>query len=169
MAVTNLTADAARERFSYDPASGRLWQRPSPRIKAKFCETRNSDGYVVVKFARRQFMAHRVIWLMVHGKWPVGCIDHINGVRDDNRLENLRDADALINAQNKLPRPTGSRPATGVRKHGRKFAVYLGYAGRLNYVGLYPTIEEAVQQYQQEKRLAMERSLGGNTLRTGGE
>ena len=38
----------------------------------------------------KPYRAHRVIWALVHGEWPEGQIDHINGVRDDNRLENLR-------------------------------------------------------------------------------
>jgi len=57
-------------------------------------------GYVSVKIDQIPYRAHRLIWKVAHGHDPRGVIDHINGVRDDNRLENLRDVMPVENARN---------------------------------------------------------------------
>lgn len=58
------------------------------------------DGYRTVFISGRNYFAHRIIWLIVHGKWPDHQIDHINGDKLDNRLENLRDVTNQINSWN---------------------------------------------------------------------
>ena len=52
-----------------------------------------SQGYVIISIKNWPFKAHRLAWFYVHGKWPIDCIDHINGNRADNRIENLREVD----------------------------------------------------------------------------
>ena len=61
----------------------------------------NSRGYVVVKFNRSLYLAHRLAWLYLHGVWPSGDIDHINGVMTDNRECNLRDVPTRLNQENR--------------------------------------------------------------------
>ncbi len=51
----------------------------------------SSDGYVYIKFMQKRFLAHRAVFVLHHGFYP-DEIDHINRVRSDNRIENLRDA-----------------------------------------------------------------------------
>lgn len=71
----------------------------------------NKDGYRIVKIKGRYFPVHRVVWLLNYGRFPEGEIDHINRVRDDNRIENLRDVDRLTNVLNVQYTPN---PKTGV-------------------------------------------------------
>ena len=123
LATDDLTASKARELFRYDPETGILYRRHATCEKVGRAK---SNGYLVVHAYGKNRQAHRVIWLMVHGKWPEGEIDHINGVRTDNRLENLRDVSHTLNSRN---RPDAKRnPVIGpVPKDGEWFVVLPHY------------------------------------------
>ena len=56
-----------------------------------------STGYRYVEINGISYYSHRLIWFMHYGTWPKGQIDHINGIKDDNRIENLREATASEN------------------------------------------------------------------------
>ena len=105
--------ESAKEHFDYNPETGVLTWRVSPRYRTKIGDvagSMNNKGYRRVMFKGKAYLAHRVIWLIVTGKWPEKDIDHINGVRDDNRLCNLREATRGENCQN-----VKSHSNTGVR------------------------------------------------------
>lgn len=63
-------------------------------------------GYIQVRRGVQKFMAHRIIWALHYGEWPESGIDHINGDRLDNRIENMRDETQFQNCKNaaKYPR-----------------------------------------------------------------
>lgn len=61
------------------------------------------DGYIRVIFNYKPYYAHRIVWLLVHGEWPTEIIDHINRNRNDNRIENLRDTNRVVNGLNRGP------------------------------------------------------------------
>src|SRR5690606_29866615 len=63
---------------------------------------RKKDGYRQVGIGGSHYLAHRLAWLHVYGCWPENLIDHLNGVRDDNRICNLRDVDDRTNNENIL-------------------------------------------------------------------
>ena len=63
--------------------------------------TARKDGYLQVMVTGKFYLVHRLIWLYHYGVWPDNQLDHINGIRDDNRIENLREA---TNQQNMFNR-----------------------------------------------------------------
>ena len=71
----------------------------------------DKDGYLIIKVKGKQFKAHRIVWLLHHGKFPDAEIDHINRNRADNRIENLREADRKLQHKNITRTPN---PDTGV-------------------------------------------------------
>ena len=82
----------ARKKFEYD--NGQLISKISKR-KVGFL----NRGYVRVHVDSKQIYAHKIIWFLFNKKLK-GTIDHINGVRTDNRIENLRDATYSQNNMN---------------------------------------------------------------------
>lgn len=92
-----------------DPNAGKIWRLAEGnsdgtwrRCRRRRAEHARSDGYLriraTVQGVRHQVSAHRVIWMAVHGPIPEGyTIDHVNGKRSDNRIDNL---DAVPHAEN---------------------------------------------------------------------
>lgn len=84
--------------------NGYLYDRETGKFKNK--KTGNSlgyhnyDGYVVIRIGKYEYKAHRLAWLYVKGKLPSLDIDHINGIRSDNRFSNLREATRQENIRN---------------------------------------------------------------------
>lgn len=84
------------------------------------------------------FFVHRVIWLLSHGSWPVGEIDHANRIKADNRIENLRDVTRSENERNKA-----RRPSYGITWHKRKKAWEVR-PSRNTYCGCFKNRDDAV-------------------------
>ena len=106
------------KKYDYDSSTGVLRHRTtsSPRIKAgQAAGSVNSCGYVLVWFEGKKCQAHRLIWETLKGPIPDGCyIDHINGDKTDNRLENLRLASPSQNRFNSKQRSDNTSGYTGV-------------------------------------------------------
>jgi hypothetical protein len=95
--------DEVRDVLDYEPSTGVFRWRVSPGGRGgvgAVAGTRDHEGYVVIRYRGRGYKAHRLAWLYVHGELPAGVVDHINGDKADNRIHNLRDVDAYVNAQN---------------------------------------------------------------------
>lgn len=109
-----LTHKRLKELVDYDPESGYFsWKfgRPGASMGVR-CGTVKKAGYTILTLDRTLFRAHRVAWFFVHGEWPKDEIDHINRMRSDNRLANLRIADRSKNGFNK---PVRSDSKIGVK------------------------------------------------------
>lgn len=101
---TPLTPERLRCLLSYDQGTGLftwLIDRGNGACAGQRAGTvdRNS-GYVLVQIDGRQYRAHRLAWLYVHGRWPRPLIDHIDRNRANNRISNLREATSAINNSN---------------------------------------------------------------------
>jgi hypothetical protein len=98
-----LNPENIKEIFNYNPETGDLtWrQRIGGRTLGKI-GTLDKDGYLIflMNYRKNRYCVHRVIWAYVHGKWPKDQIDHINGIKNDNRLCNLRQANTAENMRN---------------------------------------------------------------------
>jgi hypothetical protein len=159
MAETHLTAARLHELLSYDPATGIFTWRITCGSRAPAGRTAGSisaTGYRYIKIAKHSYKAHRLAWLYANGAWPILQIDHINGNPLDNRLANLRNADASLNQQNqRKPRSDSTSGFLGVSwyKHHRKWAARIFLDGRLLHLGFFATAEKAHAAYLKAKRI----------------
>lgn len=99
-----LTAEIARQFLCYDPETGVITWRTSPRYGIEagaVAGTQIKRGYIALTFLGFKVTAHRLAWLMHHGVWPTHGIDHINRIKTDNRICNLRDVPQAENLKNR--------------------------------------------------------------------
>lgn len=103
------------------------------------------DGYVLVRIFGNRYQSHRLIWLMETGDWPIGEIDHINGIRSDNRMANLRDVSRSQNHRNQKLSVKNTSGFMGVSlcKNSGKWRAYTRSHGRARHIGYYSTAAEA--------------------------
>lgn len=109
-----------------------------------------TKGYVYVSVNGRRYSAHRVIWEMRYGPIPPKMqIDHINRVRSDNRIENLRQCSGYQNRQNEGVRSSNACGIKGVvyYKRYRKWLTRIVANGTLHLLGRYETKGEAAVVY----------------------
>lgn len=108
--MPELTVERVRELFDYDPLTGVLtWKRSGPGRRTNLVAgCPNRIGYLVTRVDGTLLYNHRIVWLLVHGSWPAQQVDHINGVKDDNRLCNLRNASPKTNNENTLRAKRGT-------------------------------------------------------------
>ncbi|UVK39919.1 HNH endonuclease [Mesorhizobium sp. AR10] len=143
-----LTAERARALLIYNPETGALnWRVARPGIcSGALAGTRTSEGYTQIEIDYRLYKAHRVIWLIMTGKWPTHQVDHKNGMRADNRWKNLREATPLQNARNRRPGCSNSSGRVGVSFSAArsKWGAYIGLDNRTVNLGHYETRDEAV-------------------------
>jgi hypothetical protein len=92
----------------------------------------NGEGYLTVGINYKRYLVHRIIWAM-HDNDPVAIIDHINSDKLDNRIENLRAADDIINTRNAKLRCDSTSGIKGVswNKRERKWAGQVWHLGKL--------------------------------------
>lgn len=145
--------------LDYDPATGVfLWKNPAHQRLAGLqagCTTKR--GYLVISIDDRSYLAHRLAWFYVYKRWPKPSADHINRVRGDNRIDNLRQASAYqqtINSKLNSRNKTGYR---GVRfdPKSSKFRPWIAQIqahGKQSFLGTFPTAEQAHLAYVQESK-----------------
>jgi len=128
-----------KERLYYSPVTGEFTSVVGSNRKVG---TLKSNGYLQIKIQGKCYTAHRLAWLYVFGVWPEGQIDHINRIRNDNRICNLRDVDHKLNMGNNSKNTSGY---PGVRYEGNKWRAQIGVEGRTIILGRFDTKEEAIQ------------------------
>ena len=147
--MTEVTATDVRKCFDYNPFTGILTRKAHVNRSLRNhrpAGTLRKTGYLVVNIRGKTCLVHRIIWLWVHGHFPTEQIDHINHIRTDNRLANLRPASFLDNRRNLtlFKRNTSGVCGVGWEKSAQKWRSRI----KVNYssisLGYFENFDDAV-------------------------
>lgn len=159
--VHNMNESLTKERLDHllllNPEAGIFtWKIPIARHRAgDVAGCKHANGYVRIRIDGILYLAHRLVWLHLHGKFPAHQIDHINGARHDNRPINLREADQFQNNQNiRTPTSKNKSGFLGVSwdKRSKKWRAQIQSYGKDLSLGRFETAEEASAAYMKAKR-----------------
>lgn len=162
----NISVQALDLMIKYEPTTGCLFWKKRPRqtfdtdfawkawngrYAGKQAGSASARKYLYVKIQKRCLLAHRVAWALHYGEWPSQCIDHINGNRQDNRLENLRSVSEKENNKNLSIRSDNKSGVVGVRwlDNRRKWYADIRVSKKLLHLGYFETKAEAVAARKQ--------------------
>jgi len=136
----------------YHPTSGDFTQTDGGYLEHKL-----HHGYVIVLIPGvGRFSAHRLAFLFMEGSWPEYAVDHIDGIKTNNKWSNLRRATKQQNEQNiKKPYKNNSTGVLGVSfcgKNQSKFEARISFNGAKVHIGVFDSKEEAHKAYIKVKR-----------------
>lgn len=140
--------------LSFNPETGEFhWVSPRPKIKVgeKAGYIKKDNGYIYIEYRGKCYSAHRLAWFWVNGKFPENQIDHINGIKSDNRICNLREATQSQNRANS--KTTNKHGVKGVRRlpwmkdTDKCWQAQITHNKKVIYLGCYHTKEEAHSAY----------------------
>jgi hypothetical protein len=122
--------------------------------KGKVAGSKNKVGYVYIRFKSKLYACHRLAYLYITGKNPRYVIDHINGKKDDNRFDNLRDVEIKTNTRNtfKAHKNNKSSGIIGVSWDKNKWVVRIRTDNKRINIGRYDDINIAKNAYLEAKR-----------------
>ena len=112
-----LTQERLKRLFHYCPSSGVFTRLVSTSNRVKVGSVsgyKKMNGYSYIYVDRKEYSVHWLSWLYVYGEWPKNQIDHINHIKTDNRIENLRDVTCGENQKNAPLQKTNTSGITGV-------------------------------------------------------
>lgn len=137
----DIKQDDIKILFDYDTITGELIWKKDGKVAGSI----EHHGYIRIGIKGKTYRAHHLVWLWHHGVFPDTIIDHINQVKNDNRIENLR----LSNpTHNNLNRSTGSNNTSGYKgvsyvKRIDKYQATITVKGKMYRLGQFKTFEEA--------------------------
>jgi hypothetical protein len=136
---------AIKRGFTYDSETGQIINKHKKQIKS------NVKGYIIIQMrvAEKNFnlYAHQFAWYWVN-KECIEEIDHINGIRDDNRICNLK---SVTRQQNQWNRKTAKGYCKKIYKDSIYYISQIKFNKKIIYLGCFNTEQEARNAYLQAK------------------
>jgi len=154
---SNISQETLKKLLHYSPASGEFTNR-EPRKRNKVGSqtgAKCSGGYLNTVLSGESYKLHRLAFLYMEGYFPEYQVDHINGVRDDNRWANLRHVTPGCNAQNRRMGSANTSGFIGVSLRANKVSWLASGSlhGTTISLGLYPTpLDAALARFTWEQR-----------------
>jgi hypothetical protein len=138
-----VSAAEIRSVFQYDPSTG-MFTRDGKTTGSVL-----PNGYLYLSLKNRRITAHRAAWAVVYGEFPQHEVDHVNRVRTDNRISNLRLATRSQNARNTSIRKSSRSGYKGVSWHSKcgKWRAVIQASGRQLHLGYFTSAVEASEVY----------------------
>lgn len=149
-----ITQEQLKELLDYNPDTGVFtWKvKHNKRMFAGDIAGTLCKGYIKLYINYKQYKAHQLAWLYLHGEYPIQSIDHINGINHDNRICNLRLADKFENAANRDVMKNNTSGFKGVTKSRDKWKAQINYKNIKYNLGIFETPELASIAYENKAK-----------------
>ena len=145
-----VSIEELRRILDYNPETGEFcWKVYRPGKKPNQFGVMATNGYVVTRIGYQKYLLHRLAWAHFYGYWPQN-VDHINRIKTDNRICNLREATRSQNLANRSVRAKSG--FKGVVLVKGRYRASITVNSKSNYLGLYTTPEEAHLRYATEAK-----------------
>lgn len=153
----SIEINAIKMLLSYDCKTGEIKAAVNGvnRSAGSVLGSMRSDGYLMTSVMGKRVYNHRLAWAMHYGIWPDKDIDHINGIKHDNRIENLRCVARVVNMQNKrAPNSDNTSGYLGVwfDATSKKWRAGISINMKKKTLGYFQTPEIAHEHYLSAKR-----------------
>lgn len=167
-----ISVEVLRKLLRHDPVTGQLFWKTRPIELFRDTENRTAEhtcalwnsiwagqeaftsvqegGYRRGGVFGRLYLAHRVIWALETGEWPVGEIDHRDGDTGQNAFSNLRDTDHSKNMKNTKSRTGSSSAYLGVSASKNRWKAQIQCDGKKQHIGSFKTQVEAAKAYDEQ-------------------
>ena len=154
-----LTKEIAEEILKYDPESGVFTYNKSTnsRNKKGGIVGSISQGYLTFMYGGKNYPLHRVVFLLEDGEFPKEQVDHINGIRSDNRRINLRKVSNQQNCWNRSTKGVCFNKIVG------KYFGYVDHDGKREYLG-YSNNPLEMQMKVNERRKTLKKEFFRTSL-----
>lgn len=173
--MAELSYSEISKLLKYDPETGKLFWLPrtaemfqdsafragtlarvkcwNARLAEKEAGALWPNGYKVLSLYSRRYLAHRVVWIMHYGEWPSNHLDHVNGVRSDNRITNLREASYAENSKNRRPQVNASGTMGVVwHKRDKRWQAGIMVSGKTIHLGQFTEKTDAIAARKQAEK-----------------
>jgi hypothetical protein len=142
-----------KKHLMYHPDTGEFTRLTSLSSSVKVGENAGGigyEGYINIRVNGAKYRAHRLAWLYVHGSWPQMHIDHIDGIKSNNKILNLRECNRTQNMRNKGSSKNNNSGFKGVswKKDANKWVAQARLNGKKIYLGYFDIPQEANAAYQ---------------------
>lgn len=163
-----LSQQELKNRVTYDPDSGNfVWRTSSGTVKAGYrSKSLDTSGYFQIQILGKRYLHHRLAFLYMTGQFPLEEVDHINGIRTDNRWLNLRLVSRLENRKNVRMLDSNTSGHVGVRwlEDRGKWRAYIKSDRKQKMLGYFDHLSDALAARAAAER---ERGFHENHGRTG--
>lgn len=145
-----LTQDYLKQELKYCVETGLFYRKYNNSNDYTIAGNKDDRGYTHVSIGGKNYLAHRLAWFYMYGEWPDGNLDHVNQVKDDNRISNLRVANQQTNMKNLPKNQFNTSGFNGVSwsKNANKWHAHIGVNGKRKNLGMYSIFEDAVKARQ---------------------
>ncbi len=140
-----------KKRSITDFKDKRAYSTWNARFSGNIAGGKTDQGYHQIVINAHNYRAHRLAWLYVHGEWPKDQIDHINRIRKDNRIVNLRTVEHKENSKNQKIRIDNTSTVIGVywSKERDKWYAKISNNTKVIRLGTFVDFDDAVKERKQ--------------------
>lgn len=153
-----ITQDELKYRLHYDTETGIFKKIADSKNTYKKCKVIGhikKDRYIGITIDKVAYYAHRLAWLYIYGEFPKEYLDHIDGNRANNSLNNLRESTNAENQQNRAVNKNNKSRYTGVCfcKYNNKWRTEIRSNNKKTNLGYFSTAELASESYKEAKKI----------------